>query len=267
MRPGRSGRPDLGAGDRRAAVHHEDPAHLGAALVDLDEGGLVHPPDRGGDVIGDPVDDVVEAYVDPELLGRRPGVIVGPHVKADHNGIGDRGEVDVEFGDGPYALADDDDLHVGVLEIDDLSPQRLQGSVGLGLEHQVQGLGLPLDGGEVGQGDAPGRLSQAGPALGGALLGETPGRLLRLHDLEHVAGGGHVGEPCDLHRLAGSRRSDLLRRHRSALDHRVHLPDHHVVAHPERPVLDQDGRHRAPPRSSSESMTVPTAGRFGLARG
>ena len=235
---------DVRAGDGVATVDGEDPADLGATLEDLDEGGLVEALDRLLDVIGDLIDHLVVAHVDALRLRRRLGGGVRADVEADHDRVGDGGEVDVGLGDRPHAVGHDLDADRGVVDLGDLTADRLQRAVGLRLDQQVEALDPAVGGlgGEIRQGDPPHRLGDRLPLGGRPLLRQSPGGAFGGDHLEDVAGDGDVVQAGHHHRHAGTGLLHPLAGVGDQGAHRaVDRPRHHLVAHPQGAVLDQDG--------------------------
>src|SRR5262249_53577515 len=146
-------------------------AHLGAALLHLDELRLEHPDERLADVLDHVVDDVVEPDVDARRLRRALGTRLDAHVEADDDAVRGLGQQHVRLGDVAGALMDDPDLHLVVGQALQRALDRLERTLNGGLQDDVQVLDLavllePL---------LPGHRARARLRLGTA----RPGPLLR----------------------------------------------------------------------------------------
>ena len=157
---------DEGAGDDRALADAEDLADLGPALDDLDDLRLEQALERGLDVVGELVDDVVEPDVDAFGLGRPPGGLGDLRVEADHDRVRRGRQHDVVVGDVAGALEQDVEPDVLLVELLERVGDRAERAGHVGLEDDPQLLGLAgLDlAVEVLEGGAATPL----PALGGA---------------------------------------------------------------------------------------------------
>ena len=96
------------------------------------------PDERLLDLVGELVDDAVGADVDALALGERARLGARPHVEADHERVRGRREVDVVLGDPADARVDDVDAHLGVLDLAELAEERLDGSLHVALEDDVE---------------------------------------------------------------------------------------------------------------------------------
>src|SRR5690606_34617255 len=208
-----------------------------------DPGNPEHGPDLGGaehdflllggelanqglfDLVQQLVDDAVGADLDPQALGCLAGTRLRTHVEADDDGVGDVGEVDVVLVDAPHRPVDDLDLAAFAGDLADRLPERLERPLRVGFDDDPQGgvLGAEL-------------FEQALEPLPGGrdllllladrlhpLLGDGPGFLLVLDDLEEVTGGGHVLPAHDLHGRGGT---CLLDPAPGVVGHRPHTTGH-----------------------------------------
>ena len=83
---------DVAAGDDAELRDLERVAHLGAAAGDFLQRRVEQALHGLLDLVGDVVDDRVEADLDADLLGLLGGLLLGPHVEADDDRAGRRGE-------------------------------------------------------------------------------------------------------------------------------------------------------------------------------
>src|ERR687895_2685798 len=107
--------PDL-AGHHEATGNRADPggledlADLGAAQLDLLELRLEHALERLLDLLDGLVDHRVVADLHALAVGELGGLALGPHVEAEHDGVGRRGQVDVALGDATDTAVDHSEL-------------------------------------------------------------------------------------------------------------------------------------------------------------
>ena len=120
---------------------------LADRLLDLDR--LEQALHRVAQVLGDFVDDRVGADVDALALGGAAGVGQRPHVEADDDRVGGRGEHHVGLVDATGLRVDDVDRDPFLRDFGDLVLERLQRTGDIGLEDDVEFLDVALlDAGE-----------------------------------------------------------------------------------------------------------------------
>ena len=176
-------------------------------LLDLDR--LQQALHRVAQVFGDFVDDRVGADVDALALAGAAGVGQRPHVEADDDRVGGRGQHHVGLVDATGLGVDDVDRDPLLRDFGDLVLERLQRAGDIGLEDDVELLDVALlDAGEdLVEADLA-RLA-AGQGLGleavGALLGELAGAAVVLDRLDELAGVADAveAEHLDRHPRAG----------------------------------------------------------------
>ena len=93
-------------------------------------------------LVGELVDDVVQANLDALGLGRAPRLRVDLGVEADDDGVRRRREQDVVVGDVAGALAQDVDPHLVGLDLLERVADGAQRALNVGLEDDAQLLGL-----------------------------------------------------------------------------------------------------------------------------
>ena len=120
----------------------EDLADLRAALDDLDLLGLEHALEGGVHLVGELVDDVVEADLDALGLRRAARRRVELGVEADDHRVRGGREQDVVVGDVAGALAQDVDAHLVGLDLVQRVDDGAQRALDVGLEDDPQLLGL-----------------------------------------------------------------------------------------------------------------------------
>src|SRR6516162_642563 len=221
-------------------------------------------------VVHEVVDDVVIADLDAGAFGGFARLLVGAHVEAEdrharrlrqrHVGFGNAADTGMD-----HARAD----FVGG-ELLDRADDRFQRALHVGLDDQRQI--LAARGFELAH-HLLERAAHAGRACGhlvaplaGAIGGDFAGARLRLHDRQAVAGLGRAVEAEDFGRRGGPRGLD---RRAGIGDQRAHAAPigagHDEVADTQRAALHQHGRNRSAAAVELASITVPSAGRFGLA--
>ena len=162
----------------------------------------------------------------------------------------------VVLGDPADGPVDERQLHLFALELAQALGHRLERTLGVGLEDQVErGRLAPLDlledVLELGAGPGRrGRLALVGRAEALlALLGDVAGRLRLVGDPELVAGRRNDVEAEHLDRRGGRRLLDVVALVvDQGLDPAPGRAGHDGVADPEGALLDDDGGHRAPAR-------------------
>ena len=181
-------------------------------LLDLDR--LQHALHRVAQVFGDFVDDRVGADVDALALGGAAGVGQRPHVEADDDRVGGRGEHHVGLVDAAGLRVDDVDRDLLLRDLGDLVLERLQRAGDVGLEDDVELLDVALLGPREDLLEADLARLAAGQRLGlepvGALLGELAGAAVVLDGLDELAGVGDAveAEHLDRHPRPGAPRPD-----------------------------------------------------------
>jgi hypothetical protein len=118
---------------------------LGAALDDLLELGLQQALHGGPYVVDGVVDDVVELDLDALLLGDLDDTGVGPHLEAQDDRVGGRGQHDVRLRDGARGAVNELQLDLVGGELVQGLGQGLEGSLDIGLKDHVELLGAFLD--------------------------------------------------------------------------------------------------------------------------
>src|SRR3990172_8768364 len=238
---------DVRARDDLALANLDDLADLGPTLDDLDLLRLEEPGEGLLDVVGELVDDVVEADVDLLGLGRPPGRVADPGVEADDDRVRGRGQKDVVVGDLAGALVEDVDLDLVRGQLAQGVGDRPERAGDVGLEDDPEllglaGLDLPV---EVLKGRSSAALSTPRGDLGPAGLDQGPGFPLVGHDAEDVAGLGDLGQAEDDRggRGTGLRNplAELVLEGPDAAERLAHDDD---VADPARAGLDEGRRHR-----------------------
>src|SRR4051794_3365104 len=201
---------------------------------------------RVAQVFGDFVDDRVGADVDPLARGRPFGVQQGPHVEADDDRVGGRGEHHVGLVDAAGLRVDDVDRDLFLGDFRQLVLERLQGAGDVRLEDDVELFDLALLG--AGEDLVEAHLASLAPrqSLGfeavAALLGHLPSLTVALDRLHELPGVGDAveAEPLDRHsrnRLGDSGAGEVLHRpHPAPLG-----SGDEGVADAQRPALDEDG--------------------------
>src|SRR6478672_12365355 len=192
---------DHAAGDRPQARDLEEREHLDLADDRFGLDRREHADERLLDLLGQPVDDAVEADLDAGALGDGAHLGRRADVEADHHRARGGGKVDVVLGDSADARVDDVDADLRVLDLAELGDDRLDGALDVALDHDVQVLhrtGLHLAEERL-ERDAAGRL------LGVGLAAQPLAALVC-----EVAGGRRTVEAEDLDGLAGARLVDSL---------------------------------------------------------
>ena len=241
---------DHAAGDRPEPRDPEERAHLDLAddRLGLDRG--EHADERLLDLLGQLVDDAVEADLDAGALGDASHLGRRTHVEADDHRARRRSEVDVVLGDPADAGVDHVDAHLGMLDLAELGDDRLDGALHVALDDDVQVLhaaGLHLLE-QLVERDAAAALLRhrlAAQALA-ALLGELARAALVLDDATELAGGRRAVEAEDLDGLA---RACLLDPLAAIVVERAHaapgVAGDDRVADLERAAVDEHRRDRA----------------------
>ncbi len=174
-------------------------------------------PDEGLlDLVGELVDDAVRADVDALAFRERARLGARPHVEADHERVRGRREVDVVLGDPADAGVDDVDPNLRMVDLAELAEQRLDRSLHVALEDDVEILDdtlLHLREQALERDAALGALGEllAAKALG-PLLREILRLPLVLDDPRELARGRRPVEAEDLDGVARTRLLHLLAR-------------------------------------------------------
>ena len=171
---------------------------------------------RVAQVFGDFVDDRVGADVDALAVGGAAGVRQRPHVEADDDRFGGRGQHHVGLVDATGLRVDDVDRDAFLRDFRELVLERLQRAGDVGLEDDVE----LLDVAGLGAGEDLVEAELAGVAAGqllalqavGALLGELAGFAVVVDRLDEFAGVGDAVEAEHLDRHPRHRLLDHLRR-------------------------------------------------------
>src|SRR4051812_15662748 len=201
---------------------------------------------RVAQVFGDFVDDRVGADVDA-LTPRRPfRVEQRPHVEADDDRVGGRGEHHVGLVDAARLRMDDVDRNPFLWHFRELVLERLQGAGDVGLEDDVELLDLALLGPGEDLVEADLASLTAGQRLGfesvSALPRHLAGLAVALDRLHELAGVGDAVEAEHLDRHSRDRLGD---RFAGEVLHRPHSaplrPGDQRIADVEGSALDQDG--------------------------
>src|ERR1700730_9836505 len=130
------------AGDRADALDAESIAHFGAAEMRFLEDGLEQAGHGLFDLVGDFVNDRVQADVDVFALSQIRSFAIGAHVEGENDGARSGSEQDVGFGDGADAGVNDLQLHlIGGLLGEQLA-ENFDGALHIGLNDDGQFLGL-----------------------------------------------------------------------------------------------------------------------------
>src|SRR3984893_866250 len=130
------------AGDRADALDAESVAHFGAAEMRFLEDGLEQAGHGLFDLVGDFVNDRVQADVDVFALSQIRSFAIGAHVEGENDGTRSGSEQDVGFGDGADAGVDDLQLHlIGGLLGKQLA-ENFDGALHIGLDDDGQFLGF-----------------------------------------------------------------------------------------------------------------------------
>src|SRR5918996_1291672 len=140
--------------------HVERGADVGPAQLDLLLGGSQQSRQGVLEVVDRLIDHPVQADVDSLPLGNLACLGVGTDVEPDHDGLRRLGQHDVALGDRPHALAEDPDPDLLGGQLLQRLAQRLQRSLGVGLQHHVELADLALPGRHEQVGQARGRLSR-----------------------------------------------------------------------------------------------------------
>src|SRR6185369_16744195 len=133
---------DEAAGDDRALADAEDLADLGTTLDDLDDLGLEQALESGRDVVGQLVDDVVQADVDTLRVGRPTGGLGDLRAEADDDRVRGGREHDVVVRDVAGALVEDVDPDLVLVELVEGVGDRSERTRHVGLEDDPKLLGL-----------------------------------------------------------------------------------------------------------------------------
>ena len=216
---------------------------LAERLLDLDR--LEHALHRVAQVFGDFVDDRVGADVDALALGGAAGVGQRPHVEADDDRVGGRGQHHVGLVDAAGLRVDDVDRDLLLGDLGDLVLERLERAGDVGLEDDVELLDVALLGPREDLLEADLAGLAAGQRLGlqavGALLGELAGAAVVLDRLDELAGLADAVEAEHLDRHPGPGALDAVA---GEVVHRPHPAPLRAgdqrVADLERAALDQD---------------------------
>src|ERR1019366_8437752 len=182
------------ARDHRGLADLEDLADLCPTLDNLDDFGLEQPPEGGGDVIRQLVDDVVQPDVDAFGLGGPPRGISDLRVEADHDRIRRRGEQDVVVGDVAGRLVEHVQANVVGRELVEGVSDRTERTGHIGLQDDPELLGLAgLDLAiEVLERGSPAALPALGRVGRLARFDQGPGFLLVADHAQDIARFGHV---------------------------------------------------------------------------
>jgi hypothetical protein len=198
-------------------------------------------------LVGDVVDDRVQADVDLRALGDVGGVAIGPHVEADDDRVRRRREQHVGLVDGADAGVDDPDLDLLVGQLGERVGQHFGRALHVGLDDDRQLLHAAF-------GDLLLQRFEREPAALGAeraLLrlrlaerGDLP-RLAASATLERIAGLRQAARPSTSTGVDGPADLTACRDRRSARGPADDRAGDEVVADAQRAVLHEDGRHRA----------------------
>ena len=256
------------AGDDRALADTEDLADLGAALDDLDDLRLEQALERRADVVGQLVDDVVQADVDAFGLGGAAGGLGDLGVEADDDRVRGRRQHDVVVGDVAGALVEDVEPDLLLVELLERVGDRAERAGHVGLEDDPQLLGLAgLDlRVEVLERGPTAPLPALGGVGGLAALDHRPGFLVVADDAQDVAGRRDLGRPRTTTALDGPALVTRLPLSFSSARTRPNVsPTTMMSPTLSVPVWTSAVATGPRPLSSWASTIVPIAGRFGLA--
>ena len=240
---------DERAGDDRVLADPDDLADLGATLDDLDDLRLEQALEGRLDVVGELVDDVVQADVDALGLGRPAGGVGDLGVEADDDRVRGGRQHDVVVGDVAGALVQDVEPDLVLVELLERVGDRAERARHVGLEDDPELLGLAgLDlAVEVLEGGATAALPALGGGRGLARLDHRAGFLLVAR---RRAGCRRPAGTSDRPRMTTARRraglgDALARVVLERADAAERLADDDDVADLERAGLDEGGRDRA----------------------
>src|SRR5262249_21647419 len=127
---------DVAARDDAELRHLERVADLGAPAGDLFQRRLEQAFHRGFDLVGDVVDDRVQAHLDAGFLGLGLRLLLGPDVETDDDGPRRRGEQHVVCVDRAHARVQERDLDLLVGQVADGLREHLHRARDVGLENQ-----------------------------------------------------------------------------------------------------------------------------------
>ena len=133
---------DIAPGNAADLRNPEHVAHLRAALVDFLEHGFQHPGHGLLDLVGQFVNDRVQADVHLFLLGRGLRRAVGTDVEPHNDRVRRRRQQHVRFGNRAHARMQHANLHLVVRQLLQRIRQNLGGAADIGLQDNVQLLGL-----------------------------------------------------------------------------------------------------------------------------
>src|SRR3954452_22944486 len=217
---------------------------LADRLLDLER--VEHALHRVAQVFGDFVDDRVGADVDALALGGAFRVQERPHVEADDDRVGGRGQHYVGLVDAAGLRVDDVDRHPFLRHLRELVLQRLQRTGDVGLEDDVELLDFALLGAGEDLVEADLAPLAPGQRLGFEPVGALSGHLARLtvaiDHLHELTGVGDAVEAEHLDRHPRHRRLDRLA---GEVLHRPHpaplRPGYERVADAKGAALDEHG--------------------------
>src|SRR5688572_2568598 len=225
----------------------EDLPHLGVADDGLDHHRLEHPGERLLDVVEQLIDDLVHTHVDVGLIGDALRRRFHLRVEADHHRTGGRGEREVGLGDVAHRVVDQLQADLFRRYLREGTLDRLERALHVGLEDELQLLGLALFDLREHLVERRGLVRDARTSALARVRGDERLRGLLVRDgTEHLTGFGHVRQTEDLDRSRWLGAADgfaLVVGHR--LDAPVAEAGDHEVASLERAGLNEHRRHRA----------------------
>src|SRR2546426_513241 len=181
-------------------------------------------------------------------LNRRRDPILPVQTEAPSRISRSRGKQYVRFGDLSHRLADDADLHLAGAELSERLGERLDRSIHIALDDELEFARLTLAhlGVELGKRNRLGGAELVLPVQGLALAGDLAGLALVIEHREDVAGRRCAAPAQHLDRRRGPGLPD---RAAAFVHHRPHpagvLSGHERIAYAQRAVLDQHAHHHA----------------------